>query len=857
MTVRLKAPWAGQAIGTLYTGGDEDYLLGVGKADGETGRGHLFVLNNASYTLRAGDAHRAIVTTSASPVTIRVASYSFEQAPFGVLATIRKEGAGNVTVQADDGGTIASLTTLGQTVVVRRISGTQAAADGVVAVTIPPFADYVGPGGGVIPPAPVLGSLSLSASLMIGTAVSGSIIGASAGSTITGNIPGITINSGARTFTGTPTGSAATIANGLVETLAGATNSPRSNAVTVTAAGAALAITGTPSAATVGSPYSFTPNATGGSGTKTYALTGSLSGTGLAFSTSTGAITGTPTTAGTTTGLNITVTDTSGSASLGTFSLVVSAGAVGGLTPTAAPSGVTFSGQWHPHTATNLKDGGGTAAVGDPVVSSAERNALAAMSNPDTTLAPLLAQDASGRKYLNYQSSRYSFIDGTASTGLNGLDSQNLAVYFVGRIHKLRTVPIFYPRYQSDGVTANAANLGAFRIAPPTGSSASFPATGGNTTNAGATSTTGDRADMLVGTNMCVLSMVSRTSGASGGSGVNFGYNSKTAVTGSAVSARTGMIGAVIGATPASGGGVTLSQARTLATVLGMDLYEMIVVKGNVTDAQDAAIRAAIRANYSDIATYTDQFVDFGDSIKDGIVVRAVTSTTPSPDRVSGVESDQNIAAVLTAPGAMLVPATTKVVNVAISGGTTGTVATIRDGGGTAPNISPLDFRIGTNPTNNVVGVMLGRNDFSAGTTALQHYENVKALAYTGDGRGFLERGWNVVAQEPIAGTPSYMTDFLNEYRARLNGTTGSGYVAEVSALGSGYAGRVRLSQPSRITVGGVAIFGDGTASTNLTYYQQSSTSANSDATHPNPLGTRRLVDGGDTPQFGLKASFQ
>jgi hypothetical protein len=109
------------------------------------------------------------------------------------------------------------------------------------------------------------------------------------------------------------------------ETLAGATNTPRDTVLSLGVSNATeVTISGTPGSATQGSAYSFTPTAANGWGTKSFALTGTLPG-GLSFSTSTGAITGTPTTAGTTTGLNITVTDTSGSAALGTFSLVVNA----------------------------------------------------------------------------------------------------------------------------------------------------------------------------------------------------------------------------------------------------------------------------------------------------------------------------------------------------------------------------------------------------------------------------------------------------------------------------------------------------------------------------------------------------
>ncbi len=93
-----------------------------------------------------------------------------------------------------------------------------------------------------------------------------------------------------------------------------------------------LTITGTPQGAFVGSAYSFTPAIAGGNGTtKTIALTGTLPA-GLTFNTSTGAIGGTPSAAGTASGLTITVTDGSGSAALGPFSITVSTVATGGST---------------------------------------------------------------------------------------------------------------------------------------------------------------------------------------------------------------------------------------------------------------------------------------------------------------------------------------------------------------------------------------------------------------------------------------------------------------------------------------------------------------------------------------------
>lgn len=56
-----------------------------------------------------------------------------------------------------------------------------------------------------------------------------------------------------------------------------------------------LTISGTPTTtATIGVPYSFTPDVAGGKTPYTFQLTGTLP-SGLSFNTSTGAITGTPT----------------------------------------------------------------------------------------------------------------------------------------------------------------------------------------------------------------------------------------------------------------------------------------------------------------------------------------------------------------------------------------------------------------------------------------------------------------------------------------------------------------------------------------------------------------------------------
>lgn len=108
--------------------------------------------------------------------------------------------------------------------------------------------------GGVIPPVPVLGNLTLSAAIVVGSASNGTIAGATNGSTIASNVSGLTVNSVARTYTWSGTGAAGTTANGLVETLIGAVGSPKSSAITVVASGAFAAPTVTITDDTVNPP---------------------------------------------------------------------------------------------------------------------------------------------------------------------------------------------------------------------------------------------------------------------------------------------------------------------------------------------------------------------------------------------------------------------------------------------------------------------------------------------------------------------------------------------------------------------------------------------------------------------------
>lgn len=100
-----------------------------------------------------------------------------------------------------------------------------------------------------------LGPLSLTTALQSGTAVSGWILGATKGSAITSNIPGITVNSAQRTYSGTPTGGAQTIANGLVETPGATGGAAKSTPISIAAATATPTPTPTPTPAALNGYY--------------------------------------------------------------------------------------------------------------------------------------------------------------------------------------------------------------------------------------------------------------------------------------------------------------------------------------------------------------------------------------------------------------------------------------------------------------------------------------------------------------------------------------------------------------------------------------------------------------------------
>ena len=182
-------------------------------------------------------------TIAAGSATLTVAGANFTAADIGTGIFVVGAGA-----SAADLGTVVQAVTNSTTVVVLNAAGTAVSGancnigslsiDGTHAVTqgCVLFADFAAP---FFPPASTetitLGTLTLSAAIVAGTASTGTIVGATRGSAIASNVTGLTVNGPARTYSWDGTGPVGTVGNGLVETLAGAVGSAKSSPVTVSA----------------------------------------------------------------------------------------------------------------------------------------------------------------------------------------------------------------------------------------------------------------------------------------------------------------------------------------------------------------------------------------------------------------------------------------------------------------------------------------------------------------------------------------------------------------------------------------------------------------------------------------------
>lgn len=173
----------------------------------------------------------------------KAASASVLTGTTGIVATIPSGLKAPITVTRESGSAAITFAASGNRITAA-IASALATGSSLSAIARAVQAD----GAGVLIPLTLTGmaatatlsALTLSSSAAnVGTSATINIIGATAGSTITGAVPdGMTLNSSARTITGTPT-VAGTFNFTLTETFAGAANSPRVSNVSVVVSAAA------------------------------------------------------------------------------------------------------------------------------------------------------------------------------------------------------------------------------------------------------------------------------------------------------------------------------------------------------------------------------------------------------------------------------------------------------------------------------------------------------------------------------------------------------------------------------------------------------------------------------------------
>ncbi|MEO6804493.1 MAG: putative Ig domain-containing protein [Granulicella sp.] len=157
-----------------------------------------------------------------------------------------------------------------------------------------------------------------------------------------GTLPaGLSLNPATGVISGTPTTvGSSTFAVQITDSSDVPNTVMATRTIQITSGAGSLAIAGNPPAGTVGTVYSSSLTASGGTSPYTFSLTGGALPAGLTLA-GTGAISGTPTAAGTAT-FTAQVQDGAGHIATGSFSIVIASGSGGGLTFTIAPPTATI-----------------------------------------------------------------------------------------------------------------------------------------------------------------------------------------------------------------------------------------------------------------------------------------------------------------------------------------------------------------------------------------------------------------------------------------------------------------------------------------------------------------------------------
>jgi hypothetical protein len=572
-----------------------------------------------------------------------------------------------------------------------------------------------------------------------------------------------------------------------------------------------LALSGTPATATVGAEYSFTPSRTGGHGPFTFALGGTLPA-GLTFNTSTGAIAGIPVSSGEAE-LTIGVQDKDGlTALLGPFTLKTTSTpspVAGSLATDLTGTGVAAAAHYHIPTAMITSASGRMTSIQD-------RMGLANASEGSAGVGPLDRLDSQGLRVATFRGAEWMSIADTLVW-----DTRAHTVFMVMRLPWANPNTGATARcFVSQGRNANTPpNTGYGPLGIDTvANRAPFV-----TANNRLTYQAANHQDMVVGAQIQVIGANSRPT-ANGGQRVYL--NDKTAdITQSAVSV-TGITGGEIGRyafSPGSSGNWAM-----------FDLYELIIIKGVLTNAQSDAVAAAIAANWA-VVPITDQVLIDGDSLSRGIQV--------TPANAKSIWGPDSLGQRLTDRGSpFCLPRSTRVVNIAIGGNKMANLVTKRD----AANSMYGELL----PGKNILAVQIGTNDVNSdGKSAAQVYADMLAYLNTAS-TGVLQRGWTVVHGLNIARSDNVPSSAILE---ELRGLYRAPQYLTDTGTGSGgpFAGKLSLMSTPDIDIGGgVKPFqtaADVTANPDM--FQ-------GDRLHQSAAAVTFWASGGDTPSNGYHAAL-
>jgi hypothetical protein len=268
-------------------------------------------------------------------------------------------------------------------------------------------------------------------------------------------------------------------------------------------------------------------------------------------------------------------------------------------------------------------------------------------------------------------------------------DNRAFTLFMVGRWHEQSaTCSFFGPKFTGDGATVANVSNGFLGVRTAAGNAPAWPNIGNQLSH---NQTGADKPFSPLGAQLAVVGGISRASGYSENAlvqPVRWYHNSKTISGGTAV--QTVSADAATGRKLVGGriGGYLNSNGTPR-----FDLYEMVGFKGQLSNAEGAAIAAALMANWG-IVDFTRNIVLEGDSITDGI---------------GEITSGDTLGMEMTEPGLGLIPADVRLFNIGASGSKVAECITRRDLAYGWPSM-----RIGTNSADNILMLQIGRNDTAA-----------------------------------------------------------------------------------------------------------------------------------------------